>query len=153
MNKKVSQIEKSKHFSGDRTVVTFDEIKKWIDLWSSIREKVASNLEAYQELSGKGLRYRDPRTVQKYLECLLPLVNHAPIAALIKFIDYVESRMSLKEFMRLIRERFPVEEVGSELAKLVDVLIKEAPQPSQVIKAIGCILSGGFPFDATSVRK
>ena len=80
-------------------------------------------------------------------------MNYAPIAALINFIDYVESRMSLKEFMRLIRERLPIEEVGPELGKLADVLIKEAPQPSQVIKAIGCILSGGFPFDATSIRK
>lgn len=153
MEERVSQIEKSKHFCGDRTVVTFDEIKKWIELWPSVREKVASNLEAYQALSGMGLRYRDPRTIKGYLECLLPLVNYAPIAALIQFIDYVESRMSLKEFMQLIRERLPVEEVGSELGKLVDVLIKELPPPAQVLKAVGSILSGGYPFDAASIRK
>ena len=147
MNKKVSQIEKSKHFSGSRTAVTYDEIKKWIELWPGVREKVASNLEAYQELSGKGLRYRDYRTIKRHLEVLLPLVNDAPIITLINFVNYIESRMPPKEFMRLLQERLPVEQVGREFASLVDALIKGLPPAGQVIRALGSMLAGGFPFD------
>ena len=75
MEKKISQIEKSKHFSGSRTVVTYDEIKEWVSQWPAIREKVTSNLEAFKELSGKGLRYRDWRTIRTHMENILPLVN------------------------------------------------------------------------------
>lgn len=148
MKKNISQIE-SQHFSGDRTTVTFDEIKKWIELWPSVRTKVSSNLEAYQTLSGMGLRYRDPRTIKFHMEKLLPLVNTNAISAVINFMNCCESRMPAKEFMRLLRERLPAEELGPELAKLADDLIKELPPPTDVLKAVGSILSGGFPFDNT----
>ena len=153
MEKKISQIEKSKHFSGDRTVVTYDEIKKWIELWPEVRKRVSSNEEAYKALSGLGLRYRDPRTIKRHLEVLLPLVNDAPITALIKFVNYIEARMPLKEFMRLLRERLPVEQVGPEFASLADALIQGLPPPSLVIQALGSILSGGFPFDPGKGKK
>lgn len=149
MNKKISQIEKRKHFSGDRTAVTFDEIKKWIELWPSVREKVASNLEAYQALSGEGLRYRDPRTIQSYMEKLLPLVNTKAVSAVIDLIDFCESRMPVKEFMQLIQDRLPPEELFQKLSNLAKVLVKEIPPPGQVLKAISAVLSGGFPFDNT----
>jgi hypothetical protein len=153
MKKKVSQIEKSKHFSGSRTVVTYDEIKEWVSLWREIREKVASNLEAFKELSGKGLRYRDYRTIQRHLEGILPLIDNAPVSALIDFINFCESRFSIMEFMMLIREKLPMGEVGPRLDNLAGVLIGHPIPLGQVIQAFGSILSGGFPFDATSIRK
>jgi hypothetical protein len=152
MKKKVPQMD-SKHFEGQQTGVVSEEIKKWIELWPDVRKKVVSNQEAYQVLSGLGLRYRDPRTIKIHLKRILPLVNDAPISALIDLINDFESHMPVKEFMKLIRERLPVEELGPRFATLADVLIKEAPQPIQVINALGSILAGGFPFDATNVRK
>jgi hypothetical protein len=83
----------------------------------------------------------------------LPLINDAPISSLIKFANTLESRLSVKEAMRLLREKLPVEELGPELVTLADVLIKESPPPGDVLRAVGSILSGGFPFDATSIRK
>ena len=57
--------------------------------------------------------------------------------------------MPVKGFMRLLREHLPAEELGPEFAKLADDLIKELPPPTDVLKAVGSILSGGFPVDNT----
>jgi hypothetical protein len=149
MNEKISQIEKRRHFSGDRTVVTYDEIKKWIELWPAIREKVPSNLEAFKELSGRGLRYRDYRTIKSYMEKLLPLVNTKAVSAVIDLIDFCESRMPVKEFIQLIQDKLPPEELSQKLSNLVKVLVKEIPPPGQVLRTISSVLSGGFPFDNT----
>jgi hypothetical protein len=148
MKNNISQMD-DKYYSGNRTVVTFDEKKRWIELWPSVRGKVSSNLEAYQVLSGIGLRYRDPRTIKSHMEKLLPLINTKAISAIISFTNCCESHMPVKEFMRLLRERLPAEELGPELAKLADDLIKELPSPTDILKVEGFILSGGFPFDNT----
>jgi carbamoylphosphate synthase large subunit len=139
--------------SGKRMAVTYAEKTKWIEKWPEIRARVPSNEEAYQALSGLGLRYRDPRTIKTHMEKLLPLVNTKAISAIIDLINDCESRMPTKEFMRLIREKFPAEELGPKFANLAEVLIKELPPPGQVIQALGSILSGGFPFDSGKGKK
>jgi hypothetical protein len=148
MKKNVPQMD-GKHFSDSRTMVSNDERIEWIRLWGNVREKCTSNLEAFKELSAKGLRYRDWRTIKSHMEKLLPLVNTNAISAVVDLLNCCESRMPVNEFMRLIRERLPAEELGPKLAILADVLIKELPPPAQIIKALGSILAGGFPFDNT----
>lgn len=152
MKKGIPKIE-SRRGAGKCTGVTSEEKMTWIEKWPDVRKGVTSNDEAYKVLSGVGLRYRDHRTIKSHLECILPLVNEAPLSALLDLVDDFESRMPAKEFMLLVRERFPIEELGPKFVTLADVLIKEAPQPAQVIKALGSILAGGFPLDTTSVRK
>jgi len=143
----------SKHSEGQQTGVTFEEIKKWVELWPDVRKKVVSNQEACQVLSGLGLRYRDPHTIRTYIEKMLPLVNTDAISAVIDLINYLESRMPVKEFMRLVREKFPLEELAPKFADLADVLIKEVSPPGQVLQALGSILAGGFPFDGGREKK
>jgi hypothetical protein len=152
MRRGESQIE-SKRFSGVRTTVTFDEIKRWVELWPDVRAKVVSNQEAYQMLSGLGLRYRDPRTIRTYIDKILPLVNTNAISAVIDLVDFCENRMPIKEFMLLVREKFPLEELGPKLTNVADTIIKEAPPPTKILKAVSAILSGGFPFDDRLKKK
>lgn len=151
MKNKIPQID-SEHFEGQRTGVGFGEIQKWLEIWPTVRPQVTSNAEACKVLSSMG-RYRDPRTIQSYMERLLPLVNTKAISAIIDFISDCESRMSIKEFMRIIRERLPAEELGPKLSILADALINELPPPDQVLQALGSILAGGFPFDSTRLKK
>jgi hypothetical protein len=152
MKKNISKND-SKHFSGDRTVVTFDEKVKWIELWPGVRKRVASNDEAFKELAGLGLRYRDWRTVRNHIEKLLPLVNTNAVSAVIDLVNFCESRLPIKESLQLIKERLPIEEVQPKLTHMAEVLIKDVPPPGEVLQALGSILSGGYPFDPGKGKK
>jgi hypothetical protein len=135
--------------SGKRTVVTHAEKIKWIEKWPEIRARVPSNDEAFKELSGLGLRYRDWRTIRSHMENILPLVNTKAISAVIDLINDLEGRLPPEEFMRLIRDKLPAEELGLEFARLAETLIEEEPRLGPVLKAISSILSGGLVFDAS----
>lgn len=152
MRKGVPGID-SKHFSGKRTGVTSEEIKTWLELWPDVRKKVVSNEEAYKALSTMGIKDRDPRTVKAHIESMLPLMKMGAISAAVDLINYCESRMPVRDFIRQIRESLPIEELAPKLASLAEEFIKDAPPPDQVVQALGSILSGGFPFDVQRRKK
>ncbi|MBA7672912.1 hypothetical protein ES703_81099 [subsurface metagenome] len=149
MNNGVSRIE-SKNYLDQRTGVTFEEKERWLELWSDVRKKVVSNEEAYKVLSTMGIKERDYRTIKAHIENLLPLVNMGRLSELTELIEYCESRMPMQEFLQIVRERLPIEEMAPILGNLADTLIKQAPSPGQILRAFGSILAGGFPFDARS---
>ena len=135
------------HLYDRRTNVTSEEIKRWLELWPDIRNKVVSNEEAYKELSTLGIRNRDPRTVKTHVERILPLAKTGTISALVDVISFCESRMPVQELIRQLQEKLPIEELAPKLANLATQIANEAPPPDQVIRALGSILAGGSPFD------
>jgi hypothetical protein len=152
MKKGVSKIE-SEHGEVILAGVSYEEKMRWLELWPTVRPQVMSNAEACKLLSNMGLRDRDPRTIQSCMEKVLPLVNTKAISALDNLIDDCERRMPVKEFIRQVRGKFPIEEMAPELANVADTLIKELPPPGQVLNAVASILSGGFPFDPVRLKK